>query len=95
MIGVVPPELIILAVAVAVVVTVAVGISLLVSRYGATREDKGEAGEKVEAYERAIIEAEEREAEARKQRSLSHAEWKRQGAKRRKQRATRPGRGSK
>lgn len=94
MIAVVPPEVIAFGVAVVVILVIAGGVALLVARYGATKKDQGGADEKVEALTNAIVEADSREEGARKQRAMSHAEWKRQGAKRRKQRA-RTGRGSK
>ncbi len=84
MIAAIPPELIAFGIAVVVIGVVAGGISLLVSRYGRVREDRGEAGEKVEAYERAILEADEREKAIRKERAQTHEEWKEAGRRRRK-----------
>lgn len=89
MIAVVPLELILLAAFTIIVFAVMGGIAALVSRYGSSRKDQGEAGAEVEAYERAIEEAGKRETKAREERSKSHEQWKADGAKRRK---TRPAR---
>jgi len=64
-----------------------VGAALWVLRWGwNSRKEQGATTERVEALERAILGAGERDQKARLQEGLDHAAWKKAGRDRRKRR---------
>ena len=72
-----------------VLVQIALGVAVILAALAVlrwawnSRQREGKTAERVDALERAILDAGAREKRVRKQEGLSHGEWKRQGKRRR------------